>query len=1086
MMEMMQLSWMLLLCSLSFAPCSSSDYVFYVKPTVPTTECPSGDSPCHSLQYYANHSSFTNNSRFLFLEGEHHLDSVVTVSNVANLSLVGASSGVEILCMSLPSGFHIEEFIGVKIENMVISYCCAGPRNVTVELVNGSEVMIDHLSVSSGSGAHCTVLWVEDVVGSLSIINLIVYRGNLFVNYSHCKIPTLVNFTNNTVKGTLFSDCDLGFVVGCSNVQIVITDTAMDLTCGLNIDFNTSTSNNSVVISNFSGSVKVATSENNLQFGSTCARSEDPALCFESGAGNTVIIENSIPDVEHAFAFSPYVSIDSTQTTLRNVTLAHSFTTAGVLTILHATVILVDCTFEWNTLSAIQALGSNLIFQGTNEFKNNYGNKGAGMVLFDSFMYLLPYTHILFENNHAFYAGGAIYTINPYKMCFFSIVSQELIDTIRVTFMQNTAFGPGSSLYGTIDYCCKPIYFECPCYLHHFYDIFNISNTETDPSAIASEPYGVCLCNDDKKQPDCSLPNLSIHAHPGEKFSVRLAVVSTGPFYGAVPGIIDAEILDFNAILEPSQKSQISNTSSCKVFNYTVHSSMIDETVNVLITARNSISMTIDVYVHLMECPLGFPLSPTQGKCQCDPAAYNYDVECNINSHSFWRSANSRTWIGFIDKSSNASSKPGVMYHPNCPIGYCSRRDVNITSNTSDNQCQPHRTGLLCGECEEGYSLTLGNGKCAQCSNTHLLLILPLALSGLFLVAILFALNLTVTEGSINGLIFYANIIEMNHAVLLSGGTSYFHTFLAWISLDIGISTCLFNGMDAYSEIWLQFVFPVYLWMIILVIILFYRKSPSLANRLGGENAVKVLATLLLLSYTKLQQTVVTILSFTTLEYPDGTVRHVWLYDANVEFFKGKHLYLGIAGILVLVFLIVPYTLCLAFFQQLQACSGHRLFQWVNKLKPVFDSYAGPYKDKYRFWTGMLLVARTLLLVFFTTNTEASIEFSSLIILVVSGFLLLANSNGAYKKLACNFLESFFYLQLVVFTGSLLYVNNNHGNITAVADTSFGLSLIIFLAVLVYHSLCRLRSFKTYFYRLKGYDGITEKEMSFNHDRANN
>ena len=52
----------------------------------------------------------------------------------------------------------------------------------------------------------------------------------------------------------------------------------------------------------------------------------------------------------------------------------------------------------------------------------------------------------------------------------------------------------------------------------------------------------------------------------------------------------------------------------------------------------------------------------------------------------------------------------------------------------------------------------------------------------------------------------------------------------------------------------------------------------------------------------------------------------MWLYDANVEFFKGKHLYLGIAGILVLVFLIVPYTLCLAFFQQLQACSGHRLF----------------------------------------------------------------------------------------------------------------------------------------------------------------
>ena len=67
-----------------------AEKVFYVKPTVPMTECPSGDSPCHSLQYYANHSSFTNNCRFFFLEGKHLLDSVVTISNVANLSLVGA------------------------------------------------------------------------------------------------------------------------------------------------------------------------------------------------------------------------------------------------------------------------------------------------------------------------------------------------------------------------------------------------------------------------------------------------------------------------------------------------------------------------------------------------------------------------------------------------------------------------------------------------------------------------------------------------------------------------------------------------------------------------------------------------------------------------------------------------------------------------------------------------------------------------------------------------------------------------------------------------------------------------------------
>ena len=1063
-----------LILSIAFA-----EKVFYVKPTVPTTECPSGDSTCHSLQYYANHSNFTNNSRFLFLEGEHHLDSVVTISNVANLSLVGARSGVEILCMSQSSGFHIEEFIGVKVENMVIS-CCAGPRNAAVELVNGSEVIIDHmhLTVSNSSGHACKGLWAGDVVGSFSIRNSIFMGSSdtLYMGYSFCKLPTILNLTNNTLISSSIT-CSYAYLnLSCSNnIHTVITDIqfgteSLQGMCGLTIlSFNTPMWNNSVMINNFkNGPIEVVTSE---EFLCAYADVDYPGLHFDQNEiGNgTVLIENS------KIVSYEYTSINihsangharSTQVILRNITLASH--ERSPLSLDGATVLLIDCTFQNNTNSAIKASSSKIIFKGTNIFSNNWGLTGGGVSFNDSFMYLMPHTHILFENNQAYYRGGAIY-IHLVDQCFFKEVFPNSTDTIRVTFINNTAGFAGTSIYGEIRDCC------------YFHDIFNISNTENDPSAIASEPSGVCLCEESKYYPNCLDRDHSIQTYPGQEFSISIAVVSD--YAGVVPGIIITDMFEGNATLEPSQKFQATNVLTCTNLHYSLNTMFVDRSNVILHLSIETSHRVVSITVDLMECPLGFPLSPTLGKCQCDS---RYDVECNINNNSFCRSANSRTWIGFIDESSNASTKPGVMYHPNCPIGYCSRRDVNITSNTRDDQCESHRTGLLCGECEEGYSLTLGDGKCAQCSNIHLLLILPLALSGLFLVAILFALNLTVTEGSINGLIFYANVIAMNRAVLLSGETSYLYMFLAWINLDIGISTYLFDGMDAYSEIWLQFVFPVYLWMIILVIIQFYRKFPSLANRLGGDNSVKVLATLLLLSYTKLQRTVVTILSFTTLEYPDGTVRHVWLYDANVEFFKGKHLYLGIAGILVLVFLIVPYTLCLVFFQQLQACSGHRLFQWVNKLKPVFDSYAGPYKDKYRFWTGMLLVARTLLLILFTTNTEASIEFSSLIILVVSGFLLLANTNGAYKKLACNFLESFFYLQLVVFTGSLLYLNNNHGNITAVADTSFGLSLIVFLAVLGYHSLCRLRSFKTYFYRLKGYDDVTEKEMSFNHDRAKN
>ena len=199
--------------------------------------------------------------------------------------------------------------------------------------------------------------------------------------------------------------------------------------------------------------------------------------------------------------------------TLRNVTFAQGSPNASSLgamvTFQDTTAILVDCTFENNLLIAIQAVGSTLIFLGTNLFKNNSGKSGAGIRLLDSFITLLPYTHILFENNHALYEGGAIYSTNLRDKCFFNVVSPEFRDTVRVSFISNTAGGPGTSLYGDIDKCCDTS--EC----NNFFNIFNISNTETHPSAIASEIRRVCVCEDGKKQPNCSPYDImSIHAYP--------------------------------------------------------------------------------------------------------------------------------------------------------------------------------------------------------------------------------------------------------------------------------------------------------------------------------------------------------------------------------------------------------------------------------------------------------------------------------------------------------------------------------------------------------------------------------------------
>ena len=128
----------------------------------------------------------------------------------------------------------------------------------------------------------------------------------------------------------------------------------------------------------------------------------------------------------------------------------------------------------------------------------------------------------------------------------------------------------------------------------------------------------------------------------------------------------------------------------------------------------------------------------------------------------------------------------------------------------SDKQCSNNRTGLLCGNCTQGFSLALGTNRCLQCSNNYLWLIVAFALAGVALVLLLLVLRLTVAVYTINGLVFYANIFAMNSATFISLHTNVLTVFIAWLHFDLGIETCFYDGIDAYAKAWLQFVFPFY------------------------------------------------------------------------------------------------------------------------------------------------------------------------------------------------------------------------------------------------------------------------------------
>ena len=225
----------------------------------------------------------------------------------------------------------------------------------------------------------------------------------------------------------------------------------------------------------------------------------------------------------------------------------------------------------------------------------------------------------------------------------------------------------------------------------------------------------------------------------------------------------------------------------------------------------------------VLRCPLGF--SPGTDKfsskrCVCDPILVINKItqECNIDDQTILRPANS--WI------SGTTHNNSYTYHISlhCLFQYYLPYSSYFKFSDLNSQCQFNRSGLLCGQCQRGLSTVFSSINCKVCSNIYLLLIIPIAVAGFFLVILLlFGNNLTVTDGAINGFILYANIISINNpALFLNYHTTKFmpsYTYISLANLDLGIQTCFYNGMDDYAKMWLQLAFPFYLIFIATLII---------------------------------------------------------------------------------------------------------------------------------------------------------------------------------------------------------------------------------------------------------------------------
>ena len=706
---------------------------------------------------------------------------------------------------------------------------------------------------------------------------------------------------------------------------------------------------------------------------------------------------------------------------------------------------------------------------------------------------------LLFSTNSANY-GGAMYVADDTNSAMCASTSYTMhsaptecsIQTLAlhgelynelirgdILFIENYAYYSGSTLFGgLLDRCTVSPFAEVYSFISLIQfgsdaiidgvTYFKVISTITEPSTIGSQPVRVCFCRDSR--PDCTLQSLNIQVMKAEIFEVPLVAVDQ------VNRIVNATIYSSLSSnyggLGEDQSSQ-NTTESCSDLNFSVFS---PHKFEILILYANGpckdaelSKVQVSIKFLPCHCPVGFQpntMETTKCMCECDSKIHHYITECYQHNRTLVREGT--FWITYLNSTTNSIDYTYLIY-PYCPLDYChsptKRVYINLSiEGGSNEQCNFNRSGILCGSCYSGFSLSLGSSHCIQCPTYWPLLcaiILTVAfLAGIALVAVILFLNVTVATGVLNGIILYANIINANRTTFFPFSEPNFITvFIAWLNLELGIDTCLFEGMDTYWKTMLQLAFPIYVIVLVVVVILISERSTKFARLIGRKNPVATLATLILLSYAKLLQTIIAALSFSILDYPDGSREVVWLPDGTISYLSGKHILLFFTAVIILL-AGVAYTALLFFWQWLIYYQDKKVFRWVryHRLYLFLEPYHAPYVFKHRYWTGLLLLLRVILYMASALNVSRAPGVDLLVTgIIIISLLLLKGYVGihgcVYRKWPVDVLETTCYVNIMFLTLVSFYTLEANKNQTVAAYISGTITLFLLLIVLAYHIL---------------------------------
>ena len=686
--------------------------------------------------------------------------------------------------------------------------------------------------------------------------------------------------------------------------------------------------------------------------------------------------------------------------------------------------------FRENETPVLAVYNTNLFIQGRMIFANNSGSNGAAISLYhSSYLFLIPPLHATFINNKALLYGGAIYAVNDPlpgdNICVIQLgVSNLDYLDIMMTFINNKAGLAGNSIYATLIY-------NCTQYYSTDLDIKVLLNATFEPiltdnglQHISSEPVEICYCSksnvsDDKLQLHCTsseTPIQVIDTYPGK--SITLSIVAVDAMGLIVYSPVSASVTPYHyygphlsqnlLTLKEGQDLVSLSGLRCSKVTYNIHSKTNQAKHGYLQLAIRGNQPSLSAHIYVYPCPIGFQLS-NNGICECDHFITKVitNAECNISTLLITRPTGS--WLGKMDLLNESS----LGFANICPSGNC--RSTTIVINVSDidhSICIDGKTGVLCGQCINTFSIIFGTTECRHCSNLWLLTLVGFAVIGVILVTVLLLFRLTLSEGPLASIILTNNIIAVSTIDYLDDDNVFIsgtRIFVSLMNLNLGFPLCFYDGMTTAIKTGLQFIFPVYLWSIVIVFIVLSRYSTRVSNQTAASS-VQVLATLIHLSFSKLLITSIDILVYALVKTGNNDTITVWYGDGSVVYLQDKeHIILFSIAIMTLVLFILPYILIVTF--------GSYFLRWkrLHHFRSFIESFHGPYKHTLGYWFGVRMLVVVYIYIVFTVLRGVDVSLMLFLqVIIVIPLALLQTYVKPFRHNGLNRVDSFCLFVVIV------------------------------------------------------------------------